>query len=86
MKLPGKLFKPQPSSRHLLVVQLKAAGARLAYFHDDQGELLFGGNAAATTAEEAYALLPNKPAHITVVVVGVPFRSLIDAATGVRNM
>ncbi len=84
MKLPGKLFKQQPSSRHLLVVQLKAAGARLAYFHDDQGELLFGGNAAATSAEEAYALLPNKPAHITDVVVGLPFRSLIDASTVVR--
>jgi hypothetical protein len=83
MKLPN-FFKSQPAERHLLVVDYHPDQTRLAYFHDDRGELLFGGNAVGETPSAAYEAMKGKPHHIDECIVGIPFASLIDSSTVVR--
>lgn len=83
MALP-KLFHSKPAERHLLIVELGRTDARVAYFHDQEGELIFGGAAQGFSPEDAYQKIENKPAKITDVVIGLPFHGLTDASTVVR--
>lgn len=83
MKLP-KLFSSQPKERHLLIIEFSPSQSRVAYFHDDQGELIFGGNGVAETPEAAYASIPTKPDKVTDVILGTPFHGVTDASTVVR--
>jgi hypothetical protein len=82
MGLP--LFASKPKERHLLVVELEGAGARLAHFHDSEGELTFGGSATGASAVQAYESLPEKPNKVTDLLIGVPFNNLLDDSTVIR--
>src|SRR5581483_2740186 len=82
MRLP--IFRPQPKERHLLIIELGHDTSRAAYFHDDEGELIFGGTGNGANPEAAYAAIPNKPSKITPVLLGLPFCGIPDASTVVR--
>lgn len=82
MRLP--LLKSHPKERHLLIVELDRSDARVAYFHDQEGELIFGGSAVGPSPEDAYQKIASQPAKITDVVIGLPFHDLADASTVVR--
>lgn len=82
MRLP--LFSAKSKERHLLAVEFSPNQSRVAYFHDDQGELSFGGSAVAPTPDQALNVLPEKPPKITDVVAGIPISGLTDSSTVVR--
>ena len=83
MKLPG-LFKSSPDERQLLVIDYSSTESRLAYFHDDDGELIFGAASRGPDIATAYQSLAIKPAQFTDCVLGVPYLSLTDNSTVVR--
>jgi hypothetical protein len=83
MKLP-RLFKSQPHERHLLVVDYSPHISRLAYFHDDDGELIFGAASTGPSIESAYQSLTTRPAEFTDCVLGIPYQDLTDNSTVVR--
>lgn len=82
MRLP--IFRSQPKERHLLIIELGHDSSRAAYFHDDQGELIFRGAGSGVSPEAAYAAIPEKPAKVTDIVLGLPFSGITDASTVVR--
>src|SRR2546429_503855 len=83
MKLPG-LFKSSPDERQLLVIDYSPLESRLAYFHDDDGELIFGAASHGPDIATAYQSLATKPAQFTDCVLGVPYLGLTDNSTVVR--
>lgn len=84
MNLPSNFFKSKPEDRHLLAIEFNPAQTRLAYFHDNEGELLFGGSAQGATPALAYESLAAKPDKITDLIIGLPFHDLTDSSTVVR--
>ncbi len=82
MRLP--LLSKKPSERQLLAVEYSPTQSRVAYFHDQEGELTFGGAASGPTPEEALGVLPEKPPKLTDIVAGLPISGLIDSSTVVR--
>lgn len=84
MNLPNQFFKGKSSDRHLLAIEFNPAQTRLAYFHDKDGELLFGGSAQGASPASAYESLSSKPEKITDLTIGLPFHDLTDSSTVVR--
>lgn len=82
--LSGHLLKQQSQERKLLTFDYRPEETRVAYFHDDHGELIFGGNATGATPEGAYQSLANRPEKVTDTVIGIPFGLLVDSSTVVR--
>ncbi|HET7713620.1 MAG TPA: hypothetical protein VFK94_04820 [Patescibacteria group bacterium] len=84
MNLPSNFFQSKPVDRHLLAIEFNPAQTRLAYFHDNEGELIFGGSAQGPTPEASYEALSAKPGKITDIILGLPFHDLTDSSTVVR--
>jgi hypothetical protein len=84
MKLPFGLPKNDPSDRHLLVIDFNPNKSRVAYFHDKEGELIFGSVAQGATPEAAFNSLSAKPDKITDSILGIPFAGLTDSSTVIR--
>jgi hypothetical protein len=82
MRLP--IISSQPEERQLLIVEYSSARSRIAYFHDDQGELIFGGTAAGVSMESALDSLQNKPDKFSDIILGVPYSGLTDSSTVVK--
>lgn len=81
--LPEFLQK-SAKERHLLVFDYSPHLSRVAYFNEEDGDLIFRGNAEGVTVDEAYAALPHTPTQVSEIILGVPFQSEVDTSTVVR--
>src|SRR5947209_5276687 len=82
--LPTNIFRSHPKDRKLLIVDYLPSQTKLAYFHDANGELIYGGSSTGDHPTAAWQTLNGRPDKVTDLVMGVPFDSLTDLSTVVR--